>query len=37
MITKGRFFGAQSRDIVVIAERRVERPGSPADAGGRIP
>jgi SAM-dependent methyltransferase len=36
MITKGRFFGAQSRDIVVIAERRVEKPGSP-DAGGRIP
>jgi SAM-dependent methyltransferase len=36
MITKGRFFGAQSRDIVVIAERRIEKPGSP-DTGGRIP
>lgn len=37
MITKGRFFGAQSRDIVVIAERRVEKPGSLVDSGGRIP
>ncbi len=38
MITKGRFFGAQSRDIVVIAERRVEKPGaSGGDGGGRIP
>jgi SAM-dependent methyltransferase len=37
MITKGRFFGAQSRDIVVIAERRVEKPGSPLDGGGRLP
>jgi len=37
MITKGRFFGAQSRDIVVIAERRVEKPGSPQDGGGRLP
>ncbi len=37
MITKGRFFGAQSRDIVVIAERRIEKPGAPDGGGGRIP
>ena len=37
MITKGRYFGAQSRDIVVIAERRIEKPGSPNDGGQRIP
>jgi SAM-dependent methyltransferase len=37
MITKGRFFGAQSRDIVVIAERRVDKPGTSGDGGGRIP
>jgi len=28
MSTKGRFFGAHSRDIVVVAERRVEKPGA---------
>ncbi|HUS68008.1 MAG TPA: class I SAM-dependent methyltransferase, partial [Kofleriaceae bacterium] len=28
MATKGRFFGAHSRDIVVVAERRVEKPGA---------
>jgi SAM-dependent methyltransferase len=36
MITKGRYFGAHSRDIVVIAERRVDKPGS-QEPGGRIP
>ncbi|HYU16421.1 MAG TPA: class I SAM-dependent methyltransferase, partial [Candidatus Acidoferrum sp.] len=37
LITRGRFFGSQSRDIVVVAERRIEKPGSPNDTGGRIP
>jgi SAM-dependent methyltransferase len=38
MSTKGRFFGAHSRDIVVVAERRVEKPGAPSagDLSGRI-
>jgi SAM-dependent methyltransferase len=36
MSTKGRFFGAHSRDIVVVAERRVEKPGSPGPGGGEI-
>jgi SAM-dependent methyltransferase len=39
MSTKGRFFGAHSRDIVVVAERRVEKPGAGSGHGdgGRIP
>ena len=35
MTTKGRFFGAHSRDIVVVAERRVEKP--PAGGAGGNP
>jgi len=34
MSTKGRFFGAHSRDIVVVAERRVEKPGGTGAGGG---
>jgi SAM-dependent methyltransferase len=34
MATKGRFFGAHSRDIVVVAERRVEKPGAAPSGNG---
>ena len=38
MATKGRFFGAHSRDIVVVAERRVEKPGAaPTSSNGDAP
>lgn len=40
MTTRGRFFGAHSRDIVVVAERRVEKAGAgvgESGGGGRTP
>ena len=36
MSTKGRFFGAHSRDIVVVAERRVEKQGTGAGGGSGL-
>jgi hypothetical protein len=32
MATRGRFFGAQSRDIVVVAERRAKKDMAKAEA-----